>query len=251
MMNKVSRFLLCLVLFLIVWAQLNAYSTEFEEETDCRQILSKLQLKAESGIQNADLFYNLGVCHYHLGNTGQAVLWFLRAQNLNSAHTLAKQNLDYVHSLIPQESQKKPTPYLTRLFLDIYDFFSLNRLAVITLILALLMSLCLHWLLHYPPEKERGLPILILSITGVLFLSFFSALLIKQHRFMNNHKAVVMRENTEVFATPSLQRRLEILPEGYILKVKEAPDSLSQVILGEGTNCWVRSANIESVIPKR
>ncbi|MGC9362092.1 MAG: tetratricopeptide repeat protein [Candidatus Syntrophosphaera sp.] len=248
-MRKFALVLPVILFALLLWLPLEAQDADPGIGGDYRQTLEKLQLQADSGIKNADLYYNIGVCYYHLGQTGAAVLWFLRAQNLNSAHKLAKENLAYVNSLIPREAPESPTPYLVRLFLDIYDFFSLNRLAVITLALALLASLCLHWLLHWPPGKERGLPVLILSVTGVLFLAFFGALLLKRHRFVNNRKAVVISQEAEVFATPSLQRRLDSLPEGYIIEVRKARESLANVILSDGTNCWVEEANIARVVP--
>lgn len=249
-MRKLTLVLLSFLLAFLLWLPLEAQDADPGSRADYRQILEKLQLQVDSGIKNADLYYNIGVCHYHLGETGAAVLWFLRAQNLNSAHKLAKENLAYINSLIPRETPERPAPYLVRLFLDIYDFFSLNRLAVITLVLALLASLCLHWLLHWPPGKERGLPVLLLSVTGVLFLAFFGALLVKRHRFVNNRKAVVISQEAEVFATPSLQRRLDSLPEGYILEVRETREGLANVILSDGTNCWVEDTNISRVVPE-
>ncbi len=248
-MRKLAPALSVILFALLIWLPLEAQANDANNGADYRQTLEKLQLQADSGIQNADLYYNIGVCHYHLGETGAAVLWFLRAQNLNSAHKLAKENLAYINSLIPRETPESPAPYLVRLFLDIYDFFSLNRLAAITLALALLASLCLHWLLHWPPGKERGLPVLILSVAGVLFLAFFGALLVKRHRFVNNRKAVVISQDTEVFATPSLRRRLDSLPEGAIIEVRETREGLANVILSDGTNCWVEDANIARVVP--
>jgi len=49
------------------------------EQAFYQQTLQKLEAKAASGVKNADLFYDMGVCHYQLGNTGKAVLYFLRA----------------------------------------------------------------------------------------------------------------------------------------------------------------------------
>ena len=74
------------------------------EQAFYQQTLQKLEAKAAHGVKNADLFYDMGVCHYQLGNTGKAVLYFLRALNLNSAHKQAKQNLLYIHNLHPELS---------------------------------------------------------------------------------------------------------------------------------------------------
>lgn len=73
------------------------------EQAFYQQTLQKLEAKLHK-VKNADLFYDMGVCHYQLGNTGKAVLYFLRALNLNSAHKQAKQNLLYIHNLHPELS---------------------------------------------------------------------------------------------------------------------------------------------------
>ncbi|MBW6514198.1 MAG: hypothetical protein K0B87_05520 [Candidatus Syntrophosphaera sp.] len=220
-------------------------------QADYGQILAKLQTLAGSGVQNADLYYNLGVCHYHLGETGKAVLWFLRARNINSAHRAAKDNLVYIHSLDPASASDPQRPYLPQLMLNAYDFFSLNRLAVIVLILALLTTLCTQWLLHYPPEKEHGLPVLVLSVTAIVFLVFAGTLFLKSQRFRHNPKAVVMREATEVYDSPERARALHFLNEGNIVEIRERQGEMYRVVIADGTGGWIAGDQIERVVPPR
>lgn len=154
--------------------------------------LSRLEKLSAAGVRNADMYYDLGVCNYHLGERGLAVLNFLRALNIDSAHKHARENLVYIHAVSPDLPQAPEQPYLLQLFLRIYDFFSLNRLALSVLVFALLTALSLHLFFHYPPDKEHGLPILAVLICGILLLGFGSALLVKNHRYLNNNKAVVL-----------------------------------------------------------
>jgi len=98
------------------------------------ETLVKLEQTAAQGVRNADLFHDIGVCQFHLGERGKAVLWFLRALNLDSAHKASRQNLEYIESNQPSEQEEAHEPYLAQLFLSIWNFFSLNRLAIVVLI---------------------------------------------------------------------------------------------------------------------
>jgi len=219
------------------------------EQAFYQQTLQKLEAKADSGVKNADLFYDIGVCHYQMGNTGKAVLYFLRALNLNSAHKQAKQNLLYIHNLHPELSPEPNRPFLVQLFLNIYDFFSLNRLAITLLILAILLTLSLHWLMHTPSEKERGLPILAVVITAILFIAFGSMLLVKNHRYRNDSRAVVIANVAPIYHTPESNNVLQTIPEGSVVVAIKTLGKKTQIILPDGTQGWVDSNSIERVVP--
>jgi len=219
------------------------------EKTFYQQTLQKLEAEANRGVKNADLFYNMGVCHFQLGNTGKAVLNFLRALNLNSAHKQAKQNLLYIRNLHPELSSEPTRPFLVQLFLNIYDFFSLNRLAITLLIIAILLTLSLHWLMHTPSGKEHGLPILAVVITAILFIAFGSMLLVKNHRYRNDARAVVIANVAPIYHTPESKNILQTIPEGSVVVVSKTQHNRVQVILPDGTQGWVESNTIERVVP--
>jgi len=52
-------------------------------------VLEQMLELERSGVQNADLYYNIGVGYWQTGQSGKANLYFLRALNLNSAHKAA------------------------------------------------------------------------------------------------------------------------------------------------------------------
>ena len=216
-------------------------------DTDHAATLSRLEQQEDRGVRNADLYYNIGVCHYHLGDQARAVLDFLRALNLDSAHHQARENLAYVNSLNPDLADEQQ-PYLAQLFLRIYDFFSLNRLALTVLVFALLTTISLHLLFHYPQERERGLPVLLVMISAILLLVFGGALLVKQHRHLRNPKAVVLTQ-AEIRSAPRSGRKLKDLAPATTVSVKEASPSQFQVVLPDGMSGWIERQAVELVVP--
>lgn len=217
---------------------------------DYKATLDRLAPLVEKGIRNADLYYDLGVCHHHLGNEGQAVLNFLRALNIDSSHPQARENLVYIHALNPNLPQEPRQPYLVQLFLNVYAYFSLNRLAVMVLLLALLTTLSLHLLFHYPPERERGLPVLLVLAFGILLLFFSGALAVKHHRWLHNPKAVVLRP-AELRTGPGSGRMLKELVPATTVTIKSASGTQIQVVLPDGLSGWIDRQAVEPVVPNQ
>ncbi|MDD4223353.1 MAG: hypothetical protein PHD87_02070 [Candidatus Cloacimonetes bacterium] len=210
--------------------------------------LARLEPLAEKGVRNADLYYDLGVCYYHLGDRGKAVLNFLRTLNIDSAHKQARENLNYIHTTDPDLPREPRQPYLAQLFLRIYNFFSLNRLALMVLVCALLTTLSLHLLFHYPLDKERGLPVLLVLISSILLLGSGGTLLVKHHRWLHNSRAVVL-EAVELRAAPASGRMLKDLPPASTVTVKQASGQQFQVILPDGLSGWIDRQAVEMVVP--
>ncbi len=217
---------------------------------DYQTTLARLQTLADQGIRNAGLFYDLGVCHHHLGDEGRAVLNFLRALNIDSAHRQAWENLAYINSRTPGLPQESQRPYLAQLFLKISDFFSLNRLALIFLVLAILTTLSLHYLFHYPPEREKGLPVLLVLICAILLIAFGSALAVKHHRYKHNPKGVVL-QSAELRSAPASGRMLKELVPGTSAIAKQSSGTQLRVILPDGLSGWIDGASFELVVPNQ
>jgi hypothetical protein len=241
---------LFLMLIILLNAQTTSSPTSFTSKTDYATIINGLLKQVEAGKENADLYYNIGVCYFELGHTGKAVLWFLRAQNLNSNHHQAKDNLEFLDRLHQSDQKTLSRPFLTVLFLNIYDFFTLNRLAITVLILSFLFTLCLLWLLFYPEDKERGLPILTLSIVFVLLLVFSVTLIVKNDRYIHNTKAVVMQEGTALFASPGSVSQIQVLSEGTIVQIRQSGKEMDTVVLQDGTGGWIKKSQLERVVPR-
>ncbi|MFA7543239.1 MAG: hypothetical protein WCY84_02590 [Candidatus Cloacimonadaceae bacterium] len=202
-----------------------------------------------SGVQNADLYYNIGVGYWQDGQSGMANLYFLRALNLDSNHRAAKENLEYVIELSPDKSLYPQRQFLVSAFWQFYDFLTLNRLALISLVLFALFAAAWVWLLNYPLEKERGLPELVLGIMLFLFLSSASLLGIKAYRRAYNNKAVMISQ--QEFLRQNIQsdsEKLMMLHEGVVLELIRTGKESHLVRTPDGVKGWLPAASIRMVI---
>ncbi len=198
--------------------------------------------------RNADLYYNLGVDFFSLGEVGSANLYFLRALNIDSAHKYARANLETTIRL-GQDARLYPEHlFLVRVFLQILDFFSVNRLAVISLILLLATAGVLVWLLFFDPEKERALPILLLAFFLLLCLASFIALGIKSYQQKNNSRAV-LQAAVSSFYPPKGDAALFQVHAGLWVKVLNDKGAYWLVQLPDGQTGRIKAADLEKVLP--
>ncbi len=216
---------------------------------DYQAHLDKLQQFEQKGIKNADLYNNIGICHFHLGNNGLAALYFLRAQSLNSAHHEARENLEYIIDLSPDKAMYPEHVYLVQLFFRVYNYLDINRLALVVLLLVAFFVLSLHWLLNYDPSRERGLPILMILISLILLTSFSAMLITKYRRITYNKKAVLIAAETDGYDGSGTQyNKLFTIREALILQVEKSNEGWSLVSLPNGISGWVQDKDIARVV---
>jgi tetratricopeptide (TPR) repeat protein len=214
------------------------YASEFE----------KLKMAEERGTENPDLYYNLGVTYWQTGHSGMATLYFLKALNLDSAHRLARENLEYAINLSQDRELYPQRLFLVKVFLSAYNFMNLNRMAVLCLVFLVLSALSLLWYVNYDPDKERGLPGLLLGITLTLLftLVFFTA--VKAYRRSNNKQAVLIESEAELREeADSTARRSAKIHEGIILQIRKRDADWSLVNLPDGRSGWILNQYIGMV----
>ncbi len=237
-----------LILLLALLILSSALGAETGPEIDYEAQLTELLKLDEQGIQNPDLYNNIGICYHYLGSRGKAALYFLRAQNLDSSHVEARENLEYIIDLSVDKAMYPDHVYLVQLFFRVYNYLNINRLALVVLLLFALFVLSVHWLLNYDPLREKGLPVLMILISLVLLFTFSAMLATKYRRMMHNQKAVVIAEETDGYDGSGMQyNRLFTIREALILQIEKSSDGWSLVSLPNGISGWVQDKDIARV----
>lgn len=200
----------------------------------------KLKALDEQGVQNPDLYYNLGVTYWQTGQSGMASLYFLKALHLDSAHKAARENLNYSIRLSKDRDLYPQRLFLVRVFLEVYDFMNMNRMAVLNLGLLILSSLSLLWYINYDPAKERGLPGLVLGTMLCLLLISVSVSAFKAYRIKGNRQAVLLEESAELRENPEdSAKRVATIHEGVILDIRKTAGDWLFVNLPNGDGGWI------------
>lgn len=193
-----------------------------------------MKINEAEKLNNPDLYYNLGIDYFSAGDLGMANLNYLKALNLNSAHTKARANLELCKRLSPDAKLYPQHLFLVRALLQGLDFLSINRAAYLSLLLLLLSGASLMWLLFYDPNKERALPSLVLILCVSLCIGSFIFLGVKSYRQRHNRLAVVVSPTVELMSLDSTPKPILEVHSGLIVTVMEHNDKLLTVRLPNG-----------------
>lgn len=229
---------------------LRAQAVGKDNTTDYTTASYNLLKQDKNGVKNADLYNQLGLSLYHQGNAGKATLYFLRALRLNSNHKEARNNLEYVMNASLDRELYAPPSFLAGLFQKAFDFFSLNNLAVIVLLLLIITLICVHWLLHLSRTDDKAVPVMWLVIISFIFL--LSALMLglkyKDYRYSNT--AVVIEPIVEGYSGPGAEYgKLFTVHAGLIIHITRIDKDWALITLPNGGAGWMHTSAIEKVKP--
>jgi tetratricopeptide (TPR) repeat protein len=225
-------------------------SAQVSQQADTVSVHAQLLKLEKAGVRNADFYTQLGLSYYQQGRTGKAIICFLRALRLNSNHADARNNLNYLISLTLDKELYSQPAFLPALFQKVFDFFSLNALALMALFLLLITTLCLHWLLHLPNGQDKAVQVMWLLIFGFLLILSATLLGLKYRGYHSNSKAVVMVQEAEGWSGPGTEYgKLFTVHEGLIIQVSRTDKDWALIMLPNGGAGWVHASALERVKP--
>jgi len=248
LIRKLFTLLLLITAWTLLYAAEPADSTKYDSESLSVHV-NLLQME-KKGVTNADLYNQIGLSYYKQGKTGKAVLYFLRALRLDSNNSDARNNIDYaINQTLDREFYSKPS-FVYGMIQKIYNFFTLNALAAIVLILLIITTLCLHWIFHLPTSEDKAIPMMWLIIFGFLLLVAATTLGIKYRGYHNNSEAVIIEPLAEGFSGPGQEYgKLFTVHEGLIIHINRIDKEWALSTLPNGGAGWVPVFAIEGVKP--
>jgi tetratricopeptide (TPR) repeat protein len=247
-MKKGYFILLMITLVMIIWtmsfphagrAQENAHrfvaAMEAYKSKDYDKAIKELESIAQSGVQNGDLYYDLGNAYLKDDQLGRAILWYERALKLRPNDPDLRFNAQYARSLTRDAADDKAvSPW--RIF-----FFWKYRLSQRTVILLAVVFNLLFWsmLIACHMSNRRGLRYAAMAVAApaVIFMmtalfNYYEAAYIR-HGIVLDEKASVRsgldRTSTELF----------VLHAGTKLRVLKQNQSHLQIRFGKDKIGWI------------
>ena len=194
------------------------------------------------------LYYNIGNCHFKLGNKGQAVLWYERAHRLAPGDADINANLDLARTLVVDRVNASPGIALGGQWTSFRAGADVDTWAKRSLWLCLATFLCIAVLRAI---RSQALHRVLTGIAGVLGVCTALAIALAAYRTMevrNESEAIIMAPKVDVRSEPrDGGLAVFVLHEGTKLTVQQVRDSWCEVRLANGNVGWMKSADLERI----
>lgn len=209
-----------------------------------RQARDKFESVVDAGIDNGPLYYNLGNTHVRLGEIGEAIADYRRAERLIPNDQQLKANLRFARSLMRDriEPSGKRT-FLRTVFFWHYSWpLRVRRTAAMIFYGSfwLLLAVRALW-----PRLNAGYSVLVCLVLWVLLGASVAIHLRTQSRptegVLVTNDVVVRKGNGEGY-DPQFRQPLH---EGVEFRVIEQRDGWLRIELADGNQGWVRSREVE------
>lgn len=192
----------------------------------------------QAGLQNADLYYNLGNAAFRLDQIGKAVWAYESALRLDPTNSDAAANLKFAQNQTVDkvENAAEDNPVLKALW-KLHHLFSLNTQLWILVLLAWLAAsiyVALHWVRK---ASLRNLMFLKLFGIGVLATLFALDTIAKIYIQETETPGIVLTKNADIMSGPGDNYQvLHELHEGTRVEVREVRGEWANVRIGDNVN---------------
>ncbi len=209
-------------------------------EKDYQTALEKFSLIENEGIVNSDLYYNIGNCYFRINEIGRAILYFKKALKVRSDHQSARRNLEYALTFTKDKQDSGNISVIRSFWLKAFDSFSINLLAIITLIIFVMIIMLISMMIIHYKSREKTIPIFLTTIFIFLFSAFLIISILKWQEFHKTDEGVLLSTSAIGFSGPGEDfTRVFTIHEGMIFTIERSEENWSLIKLENGLGGWI------------
>lgn len=194
----------------------------------------------DEGFESSALYYNMGNAYYKSMQYPMAILYYEKALQLDPKNQDILDNLAMANLHIADKIEPLPELWLRRWFTGFVNVFSVDTWAVISVVIAILMCLCIYLFVISRRTAVRkamfftGLLLLLLCVVSCISASRrYSELIEPDH-------AIIMMPTITVKSSPSSTSvDLFVLHEGTKVSVLDAADGWNKIKIANGSVGWL------------
>jgi len=195
-----------------------------------------------------ELYYNIGNCHFKLGDMPKAILYYEKCLKLNPAHKDALNNIALAREHTLDKIEVVPDFILVEWIHNIKFSCSADAWAWISLGLGALVAVLLLGFKFMPSFKARKASFVFACIFFVFTLVTIAFSLSEKADTMSMDSAVVMQPVSSVKSSPGeAGKSIFVLHEGTKVKVLDNLGEWTQIQISDGRQGWAKSTDIELI----
>jgi len=198
----------------------------------------------ESGLESADLFYNIGNTYYKLQNWPQSILYFERAIKLDPKHEDARFNLNLTQLKIVDKIEAIPPLFFENWYNWFIQIFSMNGWAILCIIF-LWLSFVVFWIKKLTDFRLiKNLFIILFVLSTLSFI--FSNSNFKQ--IIQPKNAIILSSSVVVKSAPSYNSSdLFSLHAGSKVSVLDQIGDWIHISIVNGNKGWMLKENCKEI----
>jgi len=213
------------------------------KEGDYKTSLEIYEGILKQGKASGAVHYNLGNCYFKEGELGKAILNYQRAKRLTARDHDLITNLNYARSFVETFSSSQKDSWVTKIFRQYWDSFTVNELTggVFGLILVIGILHLLGLYLRWPKGNVR----IIIAVLGFLFVVHFILFVFKVRDIAN---AAIVVEETKTRFEPLEAATIHFkVSEGSRVKILKQEGSWWKIKRSDGKVGWMKQNAAERI----
>lgn len=216
------------------------------EAGDYRKALESYAAIAAMGYESGPLYFNMGNCHYKLGETGPAVLHYERAARLIPGDEDLEVNLSLarlkVVDRIPELPRFRPLVLLERLV------FNVPRNALWILMWSSYAVVVAAWILKFLWSRGRKVAGRIVWIGSMMLIVSVSCLVGQIRQERESTEAIILARKARAVSAPGEEGiQVFTLHEGTKVRIQEVSGSWVEVLLADGNVGWLKADSMARI----
>jgi len=194
----------------------------------------------KNGKHSAELYFNLGNCHYKLNEIGPSVYYYEKALLLNPNDSEIHNNLGYAQNMRLDAIEQLPETAMGKYYDAVVKLFSFDQWAYIAIALVLLFVLTyiLYFALRYAQQKRI---MFVTSIAALVLACIALALAyLNWQDFKNENPAIIFDREVVISSAPNdRSEKMFTLHEGTKVNIEARLDDWYKIKIADGQTGWM------------
>lgn len=235
--------LICLFAFFFGVSQNNSIfkqATEHYNNGEYSKAIENYEKILENGEHSAELYFNLGNCHYKLNAIGPSIYYYEKALLLKPNDGEILNNLGYAQNMRLDAIEEMPKTEIAQLYSSFVNVFSFDQWAYLAIILILFFVLAYlaYFFLRFASKKR------IAFIASIFFLvgGALSVLLayLQYQEFKADNPAIIFSKEVKINTEPNNNSEVVfMLHEGTKVNVLDQLNDWKKIRLADGQTGWL------------
>lgn len=221
-----------------------ATANRMYEEGRFAQAASEYEAILQYGLENENLYYNLGNAYFKMADLGPALLNFERAHRLAPGDREIRENLDFARSLLYDRMEIPAPPFPFDVLIRVRRSVSLDTETILFVVLYLIAAGFLSAYLLNEGRSSPKLPLYGLAISLLLCTGVGVSLGAHIHALRTRQFVIILSDAVDVRSGPGPnQTVLFTVHEGLKAEIRTERGDWLQVSLPNGWNGWIPRAS--------